>query len=89
MIEIVWDESLKPEKETISIEKWDQWFAATRDEETMRIWKTVKSEYHENGLFTDTVQVIAWANIIELNRLERIQKETPPEIGGVSQTDRG
>lgn len=58
------------------IEEWDRWFEATGDEEAIRAWRVAK-EMHPN-------QVVGWATIIELSRIDRMTKRTiPTRVNGV------
>ena len=58
------------------VQRWDEWFAATHDEESIKTWEAAKSVH------TDEKCLDAWEHIIECNRLDRIIEEsrkTPPE----------
>lgn len=61
-----------------TMQKWDEWFEATGDEQAQREWRITKS-VHKDPVMLDT-----WAAIIELNRLDRLnQTTTPHQSGGV------
>lgn len=70
MIEVVWDKNLKPTVAADSVSRWDAWFAATGDDESMKAWAAAKSVY------TNSVELERWASIIEMNRLDRYQEKS-------------
>ena len=51
----------------VAVEKWDEWFALTGDEQSVREWAAAKSVHAP----TETGALCGWALIIESNRLDR------------------
>jgi hypothetical protein len=63
------------------IERWDEWFAATEDRESIRAWNAAKS------MFPDQPDKLnGWARLIELDRLDIVlgEKEDPGATTRVS-----
>ncbi len=63
---VKWDETLPNAGPDAGVRRWDEWFAATVDEESLRAWRAAKET------FIDPVVLGRWAAIIELNRLDRL-----------------
>ncbi len=57
---------------TAELERWDEWFAATKDQVSIKTWEAAKEVY--GG---DTVKLDVWATIIELNRRDRLKNSDP------------
>lgn len=66
MIQVKFDDLLPPAAEASRVDEWERWFAATQDEESVRTWNAAKSVH------TDPAVLCRWAEIIELNRLNRL-----------------
>ena len=59
------------------IDKWNDWFAAVNDEESTKGWNATKSVHFEHALAGNNLAMLMldrWATIIELNRLNRLEK---------------
>jgi len=49
------------------IEEWDNWFALTDDEVSIKAWNAAKEMFPDAAGMLDN-----WATMIELNRLDRV-----------------
>ena len=49
------------------IERWDEWFAACGDKEATKAW-TAARQVHDSEQM-----LLAWARIIEMNRLAKFE----------------
>ncbi len=54
------------------IKAWDEWFAG--DEESVKAWNAAKATRA-----ADDPTLKSWAHIIEMNRVDRVTKEKPPQ----------
>ncbi len=63
-LKIVYDKDAPAPKVQTAIERWDEWFATTKDEESIKAWNAAKLVHSGNAAMLDN-----WAAIIELNRL--------------------
>lgn len=63
------------------INKWDEWFDATKDEESRKAWNAAKETWSGNHAMLER-----WATIIELNRIDRITKT--PHVAAFSHVDK-
>ena len=59
----------------VDIGEWDRWFESTGDKQAMREWQAAK-EVAPNP--DPACQLIGWATIIELNRIDRMTKSSIP-----------
>lgn len=74
---VKWDENISNNQMTI-VDRWEEWFQATKDEESIKAWNAAKSIYMADALVGNSLAVILldrWATIVEFNRLDKIQKE--------------
>lgn len=65
MVKVVWD-NLLPQEQT-GIEKWDTWFEAVG---LTKEWNVVKEQFPN-----DIQKQLAWAKILELNRLATLERK--------------
>ena len=55
---------------SMQIARWDDWFAATKDETSLDAWAAAKEVWDGE----DVNCLIGWALLIELNRLAILEK---------------